>query len=461
MMAAGLVAKKAVERGLEVKPWVKTSLAPGSKVVTDYLMHSGLQGYLDQLGFQLVGYGCTTCIGNSGPLDAKIAHTVDDNQLTVCSVLSGNRNFEGRIHAQVKANWLASPPLVVAFALAGTTLIDFCQEPIGVNHCGEDIYLRDIWPTNDEIEQNLAFVRQQFFRERYASVFKGDHKWQSLPDITGNRYPWDPESSYIKKVPFFDEANGEKAITSDIRGARILSLFGDTITTDHISPAGEINANGAAGQYLREQGISPAGFNSFGARRGNHEVMVRGTFSNSRLINKMLDGKAGGFTIHAPSLARMNIYEAAMHYHAEQTPLVIFAGKEYGTGSSRDWAAKGTRLLGVKAVIAESFERIHRTNLIGMGVLPIELTEEAFHDLCLKGDEVVSIVGISQLDVNSPLTLVVDKPESGEKTTVEATARVDTDMELKYLYAGGILNYVLNQSVDHKAGSAYSAVASP
>lgn len=441
LMAAGLVARKAVERGLTRKPWVKTSLAPGSKVVTSYLQKSNLQYYLDQLGFNLVGYGCTTCIGNSGPLPEEIAQEIDQHNLWVCSVLSGNRNFEGRIHQQVKANWLASPPLVVAYALAGTTRIDIQNDPIGKDSQGAPVYLRDIWPSQQEIHHEVHKITQQMFQDQYADVFKGDAEWQNLDVRKGDTYDWDVTSTYIQNPPYFTTSSQTSAAIQD---AQVLAIFGDSITTDHISPAGSIKADSPAGNYLQNHGVGVNDFNSYGARRGNHEVMMRGTFANIRIRNEMVVGVEGGYTKYLPTDEIMPIYDAAMRYAVDETPLVIFAGKEYGTGSSRDWAAKGTRLLGVKAVIAESFERIHRSNLIGMGVLPLEFNEGTDRlTLGLKGHELVSIAGDN--DGLSPRQKfkVKIKDEHGERE-IEVTSRLDTFEEIAYYKKGGILHYVLD-----------------
>jgi aconitate hydratase len=441
LMAAGLLAKKACERGMSSKPWVKTSLAPGSKVVTTYLAQAGLQPYLDQLGFNLVGYGCTTCIGNSGPLHEPIAKAIDDNALVVSAVLSGNRNFEGRIHPQVKANWLASPPLVVAYALAGTTKIDLHKEPLGSDQQGKPVFLKDLWPSNAEVHAEVMKVRDSMFREQYADVFKGDEEWQQLPTPEAATYTWRDDSTYIQHPPFFRDHSKP----TDIHNARILALLGDSITTDHISPAGSIAENSPAGQYLLSQGVSKKDFNSYGARRGNHEVMVRGTFANIRLRNLMTADREGGFTRHYPDDEVMTIYEASQRYLASQTPLVIFAGKEYGTGSSRDWAAKGTRLLGVKAVIAQSFERIHRSNLIGMGVLPLEFmpgTDQK--SLALKGSEVIDIIGLDAITPGKTLHMDITD-ENGDLRSIPLQCRIDTADELQYFQSGGILPYVLEQ----------------
>ncbi|WP_042111551.1 aconitate hydratase AcnA, partial [Acinetobacter rudis] len=407
MLAAGLLAKKAVEKGLQRKAWVKSSLAPGSKVVTDYLEAAGLMPYLQQLGFNLVGYGCTTCIGNSGPLLKSIEDAVYTYDLNVSSVLSGNRNFEGRVHPLVKSNWLASPPLVVAFALAGNIRTDLTQAVLGVDAQGNQVFLKDIWPSQHEINQAVQYVNTQMFKTQYAEVFKGDEQWQSIQIPASKTYVWQDDSTYIRHPPFFDDIHKPAAPLQDIQQARILAILGDSVTTDHISPAGNIKEQSPAGQYLLEHGVSPENFNSYGSRRGNHEVMMRGTFANVRIKNEMLDGVEGGYTRYIPTAQQMSIYDAAMLYQADTTPLVIIAGKEYGTGSSRDWAAKGTNLLGVKAVIAESFERIHRSNLIGMGVLPLQfLPGQSRLSWQLTGEEQLTIVGINndlkvqqQLDV--------------------------------------------------------------
>ncbi|MDA3904317.1 MAG: aconitate hydratase AcnA [Desulfuromusa sp.] len=442
MMAAGLVAKKAVEKGLQQKPWVKTSLAPGSKVVTDYLAKAGLQNYLDQLGFNIVGYGCTTCIGNSGPLTGPIAEAIDAGDLTVCSVLSGNRNFEGRIHAQAKANWLASPPLVVAFTLAGTTRIDLTSEPLGVDSSGEPVYLKDIWPSNAEVAEMVALVNAQMFLKEYAEVFTGDESWRSLPVPEGLTYAWDPDSTYIRPPSFFDRLQVSK-IYPGFEQAKVLALLGDSITTDHISPAGSINATSPAGQYLQEHQIAEQGFNSYGSRRGNHEVMMRGTFANIRLRNKMLPGTEGGVTKYLLTGEEMSIFAAANLYQAEQIPLVVIAGKEYGTGSSRDWAAKGTQLLGVKAVLAESYERIHRSNLVGMGVLPLQfLAGSSAESLHLDGSETFSLPAVDGLKSKQLLTLTMTRVD-GRQEKLEVLCRVDTDREVTFFESGGILNHVL------------------
>ncbi|MAL97794.1 aconitate hydratase AcnA [Hydrocarboniclastica marina] len=448
MLAAGLLAKKAVEKGLRRKPWVKSSLAPGSKVVTDYYDHAGLSQYLNELGFNLVGYGCTTCIGNSGPLPEDVSAAIAEGDLIASSVLSGNRNFEGRVHGEIKANWLASPPLVVAFALAGTTRINMAEDPLGTNDQGEKIYLRDIWPTEKEVAETVAMIDGDMYRKEYAEVFKGDETWQSIEVREGKTYAWNDESTYVKKPPFFDDIDKPLEPPKDITGARILALFGDSITTDHISPAGAIKADSPAGKYLQEHGIEPRDFNSYGSRRGNHEVMMRGTFANIRIRNQMLDGVEGGYTRHVPSGEQMAIYDAAMRYADEGTPLVVIAGKEYGTGSSRDWAAKGTNLLGVRAVIAESFERIHRSNLLGMGILPLQFQPgENRESLGLTGDEVISVEGLSDdLKPGEKLTLKVER-EGDVTSEVKVICRIDTANEIVYYRNGGILHYVLRSMI--------------
>jgi len=450
MLGAGLLAKKAVERGLSVKPWVKTSLAPGSKVVTDYLKAAGLTPYLEALRFHLVGYGCTTCIGNSGPLAAEIARAVKEHDLVVAAVLSGNRNFEGRINPLTRANYLTSPPLVVAFALAGTVDIDMENEPIGLDPSGEPVYLRDIWPTIEEINEAIrSAVKPEMFRQRYANVFEGEEHWKSLPVPGGELYAWDPESTYIKEPPFFQEMTPEVPPLRDIEGARVLALLGDTVTTDHISPAGAIPVDSPAGRYLMEQGVQPEEFNSFGSRRGNHEVMMRGTFGNIRLRNQLVPGVEGGWTVHFPDGEKMFIYDAAMRYQEEGVPLLVIAGKEYGTGSSRDWAAKGTLLLGVRAVIAESFERIHRSNLVGMGVLPLQFKPGQNHQtLGLTGNEVYEIRGIADgLKPHKELT-VRARRDDGSEVAFQVIARVDSAVEVDYYRHGGILQAVLRGMVE-------------
>ncbi len=448
LMAAGLVAKKAVERGLKRQPWVKSSLAPGSKVVTDYLERAGLTRYLDQLGFNLVGYGCTTCIGNSGPLPDAIGQAITDNDLIVSSVLSGNRNFEGRVHPLVKANWLASPPLVVAFALAGTTRINMDREPLGYDDQNQPVYLKDIWPSSAEIAEAVARIDGEMFRSRYADVFSGDEHWQKIPVSAGDTYQWNASSSYVQNPPYFEDIGQPPAPPTDVENARVLALFGDSITTDHISPAGNIKASSPAGLYLQSLGVAPEDFNSYGSRRGNHEVMMRGTFANIRIKNEMLGGEEGGNTLYQPSGEKLSIYDAAMRYQAEGVPLVVIAGKEYGTGSSRDWAAKGTNLLGVKAVIAESFERIHRSNLIGMGVLALQFVgEQTRQSLGLNGTEKLSIRGLGA-DIKPRQLLTVDvERQDGSRDSFQVLSRIDTLNEVQYFKAGGILHYVLRQLI--------------
>ncbi len=448
LMAAGLVAKKAVERGLKRQPWVKSSLAPGSKVVTDYLERAGLTRYLDQLGFNLVGYGCTTCIGNSGPLPDAIGQAITDNDLIVSSVLSGNRNFEGRVHPLVKANWLASPPLVVAFALAGTTRIDMDREPLGYDGQNQPVYLKDIWPSSAEIAEAVARIDGEMFRSRYADVFSGDEHWQKIPVSAGDTYQWNAGSSYVQNPPYFEDIGQPPAPPADVENARVLAVFGDSITTDHISPAGNIKASSPAGLYLQSLGVAPEDFNSYGSRRGNHEVMMRGTFANIRIKNEMLGGEEGGNTLYQPSGEKLSIYDAAMRYQAEGVPLVVIAGKEYGTGSSRDWAAKGTNLLGVKAVIAESFERIHRSNLIGMGVLALQFVgEQTRQSLGLNGTEKLSIRGLGA-DIKPRQLLTVDvERQDGSRDSFQVLSRIDTLNEVQYFKAGGILHYVLRQLI--------------
>lgn len=442
MMGAGLVARKANALGLKAKPWVKTSLAPGSQVVTEYLEAAGVDKDLDALGFQLVGYGCTTCIGNSGPLNAPIEESIKTNDLVVTSVLSGNRNFEGRVHPLVRGNYLASPPLVVAYAIAGTLNIDITKDVIAETADGKPVYLKDIWPSNQEIADEVArCVTRQMFMEKYADVFAGDALWQAIQTAEGQTYSWDESSTYVQHPPFF--VSSDSAL-NDISGARILGLFGDSITTDHISPAGNIAKTSPAAKYLSEHGVEPADFNSYGARRGSHDVMMRGTFANIRIKNEMLDGKEGGFTKYIPTGEEMSIYDASMRYQAEGTPLVVIAGKEYGTGSSRDWAAKGTRLLGVKAVVAESFERIHRSNLVGMGVVPLVFKEAgALAALKLDGTETISIEGLEAgIKPRGEVTMAVTKAD-GSTQKVPLICRIDTADEMDYMRSGGILHYVL------------------
>jgi aconitate hydratase len=448
MLAAGLLAKKAVERGLEVPGWVKTSLAPGSKVVRDYLENAGLTPYLEKLKFHIVGYGCTTCIGNSGPLPEAIAEEIDRKNLVVASVLSGNRNFEGRINPDVRANYLMSPPLVVAFALAGRIDIDLRRDPLGTGRDGKPVYLADIWPTQREVEDAERSITSEMFRNSYGDVFAGDDRWRSLPVPQGDTYAWDRNSTYIQRAPYFDHMPAEPGMVADISGARILAVLGDSVTTDHISPAGSIKKDSPAGKYLQARGVKPADFNSYGSRRGNHEVMVRGTFANVRLRNKMVPGLEGGVTKHLPEGAEMTIFEASAKYLAERVPLVILAGKEYGSGSSRDWAAKGPLLLGVRAVIAESYERIHRSNLVGMGILPLQfLPGESAESLALRGDEVLEIGGIRPLieQFASGSRVKVRAAGPGGAKTFEALVRIDTPQEALYYANGGILQYVLRQ----------------
>ena len=447
MLAAGLVAQKAVARGLSPKPWVKTSLAPGSMVVTEYLQTAGLMEPLEQLGFSLVGYGCTTCIGNSGPLPEEVASAVKKHDLIVTSVLSGNRNFEGRVQPLVRANYLASPPLVVAYALAGRMTVDLTTEPLGQGPQGDDVFLKDIWPTSTEVQQAMASaVRPEQFTEKYSSVFDGDERWQGLAAPRGKRFEWNADSTYVQHPPFFDELEAEPVPPGDIIGARVLAVLGDSVTTDHISPAGAIPADGPAGQYLVGRGVDLKDFNSFGSRRGNHEVMMRGTFANIRLRNKLAPGTEGGWTRYQPAGDQMSIYDVGMRYRAESTPLVVLAGKEYGSGSSRDWAAKGTMLLGVRAVIAESFERIHRSNLVFMGVLPLQFKDgQSADSLGLTGQEQFVLTGIAEgLAPGSDIQVRLVAPD-GATSEFLVTARIDTPEELNYYHHGGILPYVLRQ----------------
>ena len=451
MIAAGLLAKKAVEKGLTVPPWVKTSLAPGSRVVTDYYTKAGLLPYLEKLRFNVVGYGCTTCIGNSGPLPTDVSKSIDEHGLVAVSVLSGNRNFEGRVNVDVRANYLMSPPLVVAYALAGTIGHNFDADPLGTDQAGQPVYLKDIWPTQAEvaaaIEKGLS---SESFRDEYATVTQGDTNWQGLKFPTGDVYQWEPDSTYIRKAPYFDGITKTPAPITDILGARVLAVLGDSVTTDHISPAGNIKANGPAGKYLAEHGVKPADFNSYGSRRGNHEVMVRGTFANVRLRNKLAPGTEGGVTRLLPEGEPMSIFDASVKYAERGVPLVILAGKEYGSGSSRDWAAKGPNLLGVKAVIAESFERIHRSNLVGMGILPLQLAEgENIESLGLTGEEVFSFPGLTALlkekFASGRVLKVVAKSGDGTEKLLHAMVRIDTPQEIEYYEHGGILQYVLRQ----------------
>ena len=446
MLGAALLAKKAVERGLRTRPWVKTTLAPGSRVVTDYFERSGLTPYLEELGFHLVGYGCTTCIGNSGPLIPEVSDAVNDKDLNVSSVLSGNRNFEGRIHPEVKMNFLASPPLVIAYALAGSLHTDLLTEPLGQNDSGEDVFLRDIWPTGAEIKEAVdANVEARMFTEGYSDVYAGDDNWRGMHIEEGDVYDWDEESTYIQRPPYFDGMGIEPEPILDIRGARVLAKLGDSVTTDHISPAGAIKRDSPAGRYLTEQGVEPRDFNSYGSRRGNHHVMIRGTFANVRLRNELVPGVEGGVTKHWPDGEEMSIYDAAMAYQREDVPLVVLAGADYGSGSSRDWAAKGTTLLGVRAVLAVSYERIHRSNLIGMGVLPLQFPDgEDAESLDLSGDEVLSVSGLEGASgVPEQVTVTVEKDGSSREFT--ATVRIDTPAEEAYYVNGGILPYVLRQ----------------
>jgi aconitate hydratase len=449
MIGAGLVAKRAVEKGLQRKPWVKTSLAPGSKVVTDYLSRSGLQTYLDQLGFNLVGYGCTTCIGNSGPLPDEVSAEIRDHGLVVASVLSGNRNFEGRIQQEVRANYLASPPLVVAYALAGSMNIDLTTEPLGSDRTGRPVFLKDIWPSEQEIQQAmLSSVTADAFRQQYASVFEGDNRWRTLPVPTGDRFEWEGASTYIRRPPFLENLSLTPTTRQDLTGARALAVLGDSITTDHISPAGSIKVDSPAGRYLVANGVAPKDFNSYGARRGNHEVMMRGTFANVRIKNQMVPGVEGGVTVYLPGDEVMPIYDASMKYQEAGVPLIILAGKEYGSGSSRDWAAKGTMLLGVKAVIAESFERIHRSNLVNMGVLPLQFVDgEGAATHGLTGRELFAIEGAgADLKPRSRVTVKAVAADGSVKRFT-ASVRIDTPEELTAYSHGGILPYVLRQLV--------------
>jgi aconitate hydratase len=451
MVAAGLLAKKAVEKGLSTRPWVKTSLAPGSKVVTEYYREAGLTPYLDQLGFNLVGYGCTTCIGNSGPLPPAISKAIEERDLVAVAVLSGNRNFEGRINSDVRANYLASPPLVVAYALAGRIDVDLQNEPLGTGRDGQPVYLRDVWPSRKEVEETiLRAVRSDMFRDQYRDVFAGDEHWNGLDVPEGDTYAWDPNSTYVRQPPYFVDMPAEPAPVEDVRNARVLGVFGDSITTDHISPAGSIKVASPAGKYLIDHGVAPKDFNSYGARRGNHEVMMRGTFANIRIRNKMVPEIEGGFTVHLPDGEPLSIYDAAMRYKAEGVPTVVLAGKEYGTGSSRDWAAKGPLLQGIRAAIAESFERIHRSNLVGMGIVPLEFTGgDTVAGLGLTGHEVIDIEGLAaavESGFRSGREVTVRaRRDGGSVTEFKVRVRLDTPQEVQYYRHGGILHYVLRQ----------------
>ncbi|HEJ9172173.1 aconitate hydratase AcnA [Serratia nevei] len=445
MMAAGLLAKNAVKKGLRSKPWVKTSLAPGSKVVTDYFDSAKLTAYLEELGFNLVGYGCTTCIGNSGPLPDPIEQAIKEGDLTVGAVLSGNRNFEGRIHPLVKTNWLASPPLVVAYALAGSMKIDLTKEPLGEGNDGQPVYLKDIWPSSQDIAQAVEEVRTEMFHKEYGEVFDGDANWQAI-QVTGSAtYQWQEDSTYIRHPPFFSTMKVTPDPVQDIKDARILAILADSVTTDHISPAGNIKRDSPAGRYLSEHGVAPQDFNSYGSRRGNHEVMMRGTFANIRIRNEMVPGVEGGYTRHIPSQQQLSIYDAAMQYQQEKVPLAVIAGKEYGSGSSRDWAAKGPRLLGVRVVIAESFERIHRSNLIGMGILPLEFPQGVTRKtLRLTGDEQISVGGLQQLQPGQTVPVHITYAD-GRKEVIDTRCRIDTGNELTYYENDGILHYVIRK----------------
>ncbi|MGQ6362806.1 aconitate hydratase AcnA [Serratia sp. IR-2025] len=445
MMAAGLLAKNAVKKGLRSKPWVKTSLAPGSKVVTDYFDSAKLTAYLEELGFNLVGYGCTTCIGNSGPLPDPIEQAIKEGDLTVGAVLSGNRNFEGRIHPLVKTNWLASPPLVVAYALAGSMKIDLTKEPLGEGNDGQPVYLKDIWPSSQDIAQAVEEVRTEMFHKEYGEVFDGDANWQAIQVAGSATYQWQEDSTYIRHPPFFSTMKVKPEPVQDIKDARILAILADSVTTDHISPAGNIKRDSPAGRYLSEHGVAPQDFNSYGSRRGNHEVMMRGTFANIRIRNEMVPGVEGGYTRHIPSQQQLSIYDAAMQYQQEKVPLAVIAGKEYGSGSSRDWAAKGPRLLGVRVVIAESFERIHRSNLIGMGILPLEFPQGVTRKtLGLTGDEQISVGGLQQLQPGQTVPVHITYAD-GRKEVIDTRCRIDTGNELTYYENDGILHYVIRK----------------
>ncbi|HEY7727830.1 MAG TPA: aconitate hydratase AcnA, partial [Candidatus Eisenbacteria bacterium] len=453
MVGAGLLAKRAVERGLRTKPWVKTSLAPGSKVVTEYLSRAGLTPYLEQLGFHVVGFGCTTCIGNSGPLPEPVSRAIEEHRLVVASVLSGNRNFEGRVHPEVRANYLASPPLVVAYALAGRMDLDLTREPLGEDREGRPVLLRDLWPAQQEIDRTIGdSLRSEMFRGTYRDAYAGDETWQHLPVPEGDRYAWDPASTYVKRPPYFDGMAREPAPVADIRGARVLAFLGDSVTTDHISPAGSIQKESPAGRYLVQRGVAPLEFNSYGSRRGNHDVMVRGTFANIRIRNRLVPGVEGGYTVHWPDGIQASIYDAAVRYRAERVPTLVIAGKEYGSGSSRDWAAKGPMLQGVRAVLAESFERIHRSNLVGMGVLPLQFRDgESADSLALTGRETFDVEGIAEvIRSGSPRGAEVTvrvRGDSGPARAFRAVVRIDTPQEARYYEHGGILPFVLRRLV--------------
>jgi aconitate hydratase len=454
LVAAGLVAKKAVEKGLTVPAWVKTSLAPGSMVVTEYLTRSGLMPYLEKLKFHLVGYGCTTCIGNSGPLPEEVSNVIIDKDLVVASVLSGNRNFEGRINSEVRANYLMSPPLVVAYALAGRIDLDMYKEPLGYSKNGKrvPVYLKDIWPTSAEVQEVVRkYITGDLFQHAYSDVFKGDERWRGLPVPEGETFAWDDQSTYVKNPPYFDNMPAKPAAVKNISRARVLCYLGNSVTTDHISPAGSIKHNSPAGQYLIAHGVTPADFNSYGSRRGNHEVMMRGTFANVRLRNKLTPHREGAYTRHLPDGEEMTIFDAAAKYRAAETPLLVLAGKEYGCGSSRDWAAKGPRLLGVRAALAESFERIHRSNLVGMGILPLQFVqEESAETNGLTGEEVFDILGLTDVLENfAPGKTVKVRATKSDGTMIEfhATVRIDTPQEVLYYQHGGILQYVLRQLI--------------
>ena len=472
MMAAGLLAKKAVEKGLRRKPWVKTSLAPGSRVVTEYYRNAGLLPYLEALGFHIVGYGCTTCIGNSGPLPQDVSYAIGEKQLVVASVLSGNRNFEGRINSEVRANYLMSPPLVVAYSILGRVDCDITIESLGKDKTGKPVYLRDLWPTQQEVQAAVdKAINSSMFTSNYATIFDGDEEWKRLRVPQGETYHWDKNSTYIQRAPYFDAMPARPAPVQDIHGARVLAKLGHSVTTDHISPAGSIKPNSPAGKYLQEHGVQPKDFNSYGSRRGNHQVMVRGTFANVRLRNRLVPESEGGVTRHFPSGEVMSIFDASEKYKGEGVPLIIIAGKEYGSGSSRDWAAKGPNLLGVRAVIAESYERIHRSNLVGMGILPLQFLHEEDPDtLGLSGDEIYEIIGLPALlqekFANGRRVKVRATGSDGVVTEFDALVRIDTPQEILYYEHGGILQYVLRQLLSGKAkpeivSAGMSTVADP